>query len=357
MRVYFDKENIVSYIRLMATESQSEERRFGFKRLMKRELDLYFNCKKEELLDDRVFRPWITTMADGRSNGIVWLEERFPKRPLSVDTVKNFSKEELMAIYLLQDDMLSDLSGKGVLLMGSVGDELKVLSKLYINRTDNDFCNIYNVQSGKFSWAVLDESIFPCAEIILVDRYVFTVKCRNEDEEDYKEKKSKIFELNLFPILRWACLRNKTSRMNIIVFTQVDMRGGKGKGEKDKDEGKEMGGNVNLIKESLLKIGCVANVTIVLCSWKRYEHDRFLITNYLRLKSGDSFKYFGFDEGGKVKLQTHGAELDVACLASRSVYKNTMSVLQRGQDIINELPRGKSNCIIGDKISRVFSFE
>ena len=302
-------------------------------------------------MDDRVFRPWITTMADGRSNGIVWLEERFPKRPLSVDTVKNFSKEELMAIYLLQDDMLSDLSGKGVLLMGSVGDELKVLSKLYINRTDNDFCNIYNVQSGKFSWAVLDESIFPCAEIILVDRYVFTVKCRNEDEEDYKEKKSKIFELNLFPILRWACLRNKTSRMNIIVFTQVDMR------VKGKDVEKETESNVDLIKKNVLGFRCAVNVTIILCPKNQYEHDRFLITNYLRLKSGDSFKYFGLDEEGKMKLQTHGAELDVACLASRSVYKNTMSVLQRGQDIINGLQRCKSNCIIGDKISRVFSFK
>ena len=352
MRVYFDKENIVSYIRLMATESQSEERRFGFKRLMKRELDLYFNCKKEELLDDRVFRPWITTMADGRSNDIVWLEERFPKRPLSVDMVKNFSKEELMAIYLLKDDMLSDLSDKGVLLMGAVGDELKVLSKLYINRTDNDFCNIYNVQSGQFSWAVLNESIFPCAEIVLIDRYVFTVKCGKEKKKgECEAKKSKIFELNLFPILRWACLRNKTSRMNIIVFTQVDMR------VKGKDVEKETESNVDLIKKNVLGFRCAVNVTIILCPKNQYEHDRFLITNYLRLKSGDSFKYFGLDEEGKMKLQTHGAELDVACLASRSVYKNTMSVLQRGQDIINGLQRCKSNCIIGDKISRVFSFK
>lgn len=95
------------------------------------------------------------------------------------------------------------------------------------------------------------------------------------------------------------------------------------------------------------------NVTFVLWRHKREirsifdEHDRTLFTNYLRLKSGDSFNYFS-SSGSKI---TNGREMDILSLASRNFYNLYKDLLQDINTYVQDCKVNKPSMIHGDKKS------
>ena len=93
------------------------------------------------------------------------------------------------------------------------------------------------------------------------------------------------------------------------------------------------------------KLGKSPNVTFI----KTYrEHDRSIITNYLRI-TGNTFTYWN-ETGHKI---TNGKEIFIRSLACRTFYNNSYEVINDIQNIIDEHPENT----IGDKVSNYLNFK
>jgi hypothetical protein len=76
------------------------------------------------------------------------------------------------------------------------------------------------------------------------------------------------------------------------------------------------------------------------------EHDRTVITNYLRI-TGNTFNYWN---ERKQKINK-GKEITIKSLAKKEIYDNALKAYEDVQTIINESPE-----IAGDKISNFLQF-
>ena len=87
------------------------------------------------------------------------------------------------------------------------------------------------------------------------------------------------------------------------------------------------------VKEKLkeLKVNC--NLSVVMAPQAIKEHDRGIFTNYLRIKSGDSFIYF--DKNGKYK--TKGTDIDFHSLTSADKFNASEAALKNLAHILSEI--------------------
>jgi hypothetical protein len=77
------------------------------------------------------------------------------------------------------------------------------------------------------------------------------------------------------------------------------------------------------------------NACVVFTQSKLKEHDRHLIINNLRIKSGDSFKYF--DSKGNVI--TNGTEIDLYPLVQKENLENTQILIEKAKQILESVPK------------------
>ena len=85
----------------------------------------------------------------------------------------------------------------------------------------------------------------------------------------------------------------------------------------------------NDLKNKLIQCGINCNLCIILAPTQLKEHDRTILTNYLRIKSGDSFNYFN-SNGDYI---TKGTEI-VAIIMIRIVVKSKGTPLTLYNNII-----------------------
>ena len=167
MTVYFDKENIRSLLK----NSNAEERFQEVIRLIKKQLRLRLNFDLEnindEVLEDALLSEFTEGMPD--TNKPIFSDIKVPLRPLptSFDDIDN--KE---GIYLLDEDVDRLKRGFGVLI-GGVGEEIDVLSSLFMRKD-------YNLQSNRGinendfkNWGCLEEHILPFTDILIIDKFIF----------------------------------------------------------------------------------------------------------------------------------------------------------------------------------------
>lgn len=133
-----------------------------------------------------------------------------------------------------------------------------------------------------------------------------------------------------------ALANNVRNRIDVVIYTMHEALHNFGKEKATK-----------IIKQALESItGIKPNVTFV-CSndSKKIPHDRFVITNYRLLRSGDSFIYFN-TKGERI---TNGGSLDVDSLANHETYIFVESLLEKLQDTYRQV----NECmIVGDKKSK-----
>ena len=110
----------------------------------------------------------------------------------------------------------------------------------------------------------------------------------------------------------------------------------------------------SIIKDTLEKTtGMKPNVTFVTSNDNdKIPHDRFIITNYRLIRSGDSFLYF--DTKGK-KI-TNGGALDIDSMANHETYTFVQSLLEKLQACYNDIARLNNDMIIGSKESKFIRF-
>lgn len=324
MDLYIDKENLRSFL-----NSRDKEEFCDCQRMLRRQLHIVFNMDKSDVISDPALSLWFLGNSEGRGNSEetdTFRSEKFPVRPIKSNSYNNWTRSNLLSTYLIDDFDISKLKNRGCVLLGDVGEEVDILAKLFCGR-DYEFHHLYDLKKNFLSWDQLtkDEQLLPCTDILISDRYLFAADQRT-------------VEHNLGNMLS-ALANNVRNRIDVVIFTKYDALSKFGEEHATK-----------IIKQALERsTGIKPNVTFV-CSNdnEKIPHDRFVITNYRLLRSGDSFNYFKSD-GARI---TNGGALDVDSLANHETYVFVEFLLEELQSKYNLIKRVNKDMIMGDKESK-----
>ena len=330
MDLYIDKENLKSFIHL-----RSEDDFDDCLRMIRRQLHVIYNMDKSVFRDDPEMTQWLLRMGEGRGASEetdTFNNDLFPLRPIKSNSYVEWDRKELSAVYLIDDLNTIKLKNKGCVLLGDIGEELRVLLKLFCGR-DYDYHHLYDLQKNFNSWEQLvdENQMLPCTDIIINDRYLFN--------DDFM-----LVEYNLYRMLK-AIVNNVKNKVNVVVYTQNDSIRNFG-----------IDKATSIIKSAIEKTTSMKpNITYVTSGAKptKIPHDRFVITNYRLIRSGDSFIYFN-TKGEKI---TKGGSLDIDSLAKYETYVFVNSLLESLQSIYNDLYRLNKDLIIGSRVSNFIKFK
>lgn len=329
MDIYIDKENLRSLL-----NSRDKEYFSDCLRMLQRQLHIVYNMKESEFKEDPTLDEcWRRDLVTGRGNTEetdTFLADKFPIRPIKSNSYNEWTRNRLLSAYLIDDFDVSKLKNKGCVLLGDVGEELDILTKLFCGH-DYEYHHLYDLKKNFLSWDQLtnDNQLLPCTDIVISDRYLF-----NNQQE--------VVRYNLSRMLT-ALANNVKSRIDVVVYTlyDKDRKGLIGFGEKNASK---------IIKDTLYAVtGIKPNVTFV-CSNVNTNilHDRFVITNYRLLRSGDSFIYFNT----KGEIISNGTSLDVDSIANHETYTFVESLLEYLQDTYNDIKKRNDSMILGDRKSK-----
>lgn len=318
MEIYFDRENLLSFIK-----SVHDDRFNDCNRMLKRQKNkITINCLKEKLMESPEAGNWIRTMTDGLQSSIVFTDSLFPERPIKSNSYISFRMNHFSALYLIDDIDSNKIIQRGCILLDNVGKEVESLSTLYYD----DYQFTKNIEVKELNnWGFLRQYAMPLTDIIIVDQF-----CLSSPE---------LIESNLVQLLKELSSKVKETKINIVVFTAK--------------ESYYSNDAISQIKRELKKsIGCAPNVTIVLSSKQNLkEHDRSIVTNYQALDSGDTYNYFN----SKNDLITKGRYLHIKSKANFDNEKSSTSLLTDMQALINSI--NNEDLLIGDKQSNFLSFK
>lgn len=330
MELYIDINNLKSFIKSKDSDDFDD-----CKRMLRRQLHVVYNFDKEMLKSEPILQQFVTMISEGRglseeSDKFLPSTAIFPERPIKANSYSNWNWRELSSVYLIDDVDSRKLKNKGCVLLGETGEELSILMKLFCGM-DYDFHHLYDLQKNFNSWEQLtaDNQTLPCTDIIINDRYLFA--------NTYD-----LVECNLRPLLS-VLTDNVKNRINVVVFTKNKTLLEFGKDKADA-----------IFKNTLFKVtGMKPNVTFVTSNDNdKIPHDRFIITNYRLIRSGDSFLYF--DTKGK-KI-TNGGALDIDSMANHETYTFVQSLLEKLQASYDDIKRLNNDMIIGSKESKFIHF-
>lgn len=276
MRVYFDRANLLSFFACKEKDIDFFE---DCLRMLRSQCDMIFNFPKSLLLQDKDLQEAFTQFNDGckgHSFHHKFFESPFPSRPLNPNVHKQMvSREDLTAIYLIDDEKSDMVKHKGCILIGNKGEEIEILSKLYFEHFQ--FTKAFTPEHDMPNWNILEPVALPCTDIIITDKFLFS--------------SPELLDYNLHSYLSVLVGKYEHKKMNIIIFTcfKQKIKGADGKII-------EWSPDWNTIKSNLKSkikkdLHATPNVTIVALQ-SIDEHDRTIFTNYNNSASGDSLTYY-----------------------------------------------------------------
>ena len=294
-----------------------------------------YNFDKEALRNEPELRQFVSIISEGRglseeSDRFLSSAKMFPERPIKANSYSKWNWRELSSVYLIDDADSRKLKEKGCVLLGDKGEEISILKRLFCGM-DYDFHHLYDLQKNFNSWEQLtaDNQTLPCTDIIINDRYLFA--------NTYD-----LVECNLRPMLAVLAGMVK-NRISLVVFTKNNSLL-----EFGVDKAK------SIMQNTLQKVTEMKpNITFVTSNDNdKIPHDRFIITNYRLIRSGDSFLYF--DTKGK-KI-TKGGSLDIDSMANHETYTFMQSLLEKLQVSYDSIQRLNKDMVIGCKESKFIRF-
>jgi len=325
MDIYIDKANLVSLIK-----SRENPLFDDCSKLLKKQLNIFFNFSKNELKGNDLIRTWITTFTSGMgNNNSIEFDYLIPNRPLKSTTSNELCKKGLSSIYLLDDPDIDKLKNAGTVLIGKLGEEIETLNNLFLFQNDYLFEKKWKIGSQKFqAWLDLKEFSLPVTDIIIIDPYVVS------DES--------LCLSNLRELLKSLAFKSK-SKINVVIYTN----------------------KANCIDYSIISpivrnaIRSVTDVSpkFTLITYQdqrgissRSEHDRTVLMNYFRIYSGDTLNYFD----GHGKTISKGREIIYSSLAKEENFNLSRELLKDLQQNIDFFK--KNSGIEGDKKSNYLDF-
>jgi hypothetical protein len=327
MDIYIDKANLVSFIK-----NKGNPLFLDCNKLLKKQLNVYFNFPKEELKGSQLLLLWITTLSQGvNPDTVIEFDYKEPKRPLKSNSSNEFCENKLSSVYLLEDTETTKFKNSGCVLVGEVGEEIEILNKLFINQNDYLFERKLRINGAGFkSWTDLEDYSLPLTDIIIVDPYIAS--------------DSSLFSSNLEMLLKTIAIRSN-SKVNVVIYTNIDQC-------LPYDQ-------ISPVVRKAVKEVTNVGPKFTLVTYRdqrgqdtRAEHDRTVLTNYYRIYSGDTFNYF--DSTGKVI--TKGRELSFSSLANYNNFNLSRELIQDLQKNIDFF-KANDTGIEGDKISNFINFD
>ena len=317
MELYIDKENLFSLLKTRKTNTSLYD---DCIRMMRRNLDVRFNFQPSQLSpDDReIFDAFFEDLNYSGSQK-TFLNSPFPERPLKSNCYNFFTMGQLSSIYLLNDPKTNCVAQKDCILIGTLGQEAETLSQLFFD--DYQYSEGIPVEDFNGSWKHLSNWVRPATDIIFIDRFIL---------DDVS-----LYESNLYSLLECLTEKNSEMKMNIVIIISNDKTGSMPP-EKIKSEIER--------KISAKNRRFSVNVTIVPLSYDLREHDRTIVTNYIRYHSGDSFNYFNSRHG----VETKGRDFNISSLASIQNHNLVKNLLRDIQQKIDEQKKRNPNFFIGN---------
>jgi len=323
MNLYIDKANLESLV-----SSQNRLLLNDIFKLIFNQFNAYYNFSKNEILGNSALSSYFQMSSSGVgsaqtsfSNG-----ELFPERPLKSTSANKFTPEQLTSVILVDDPDIDKLKNAGSIFVGEVGEEMEILSKIFLNLDDYLFDRELRIGGPEFStWDDITPFATPLTDIIVIDPYIF----KNSESEQ------ETIDVNLIKWLACLCEKSRVKVKITIVYnsTHVDY---------DLNEVREK--IISALEEKLEKKPYVTFIS----TFK--EHDRTIITNYIRIK-GNTFNYWNIS-GKKI---TKGKEITIQSLGRREYLNNARMAINDVQQILDTEYGGGS--IIGDKKSNFLNFK
>lgn len=317
MTAYFDIENLESYLAQPKNEAFDDSLK-----MIKKQLDLSFNFSKEEFKKSEALLQFIKTLSEGIGNKkINYIPEKFPTRSLKSNSHNNFTVEELLSVYFINDDSLDKLKNKEDLLIADVGEEMAIFKMLFLHNEDYKFDKKLRIGSQFQSWVDFGNYYCPYMDLIIVDNYILS--------------DISLFETNLKGLIENTLKEGLRKKINIIIFLKADQ---------ENVTFSDLKSKLKSLVEA--KYTDSPNITVV----KHYaEHDRTILKNFVRVYSGDTFNYF-LSNGQKT---TKGKEIHFVSIADKENYHLYLEMLADLQKIIDN---SQTNNIIGDRKSKFLNF-
>jgi hypothetical protein len=335
MIVYFDKAN---YIKYLQSYSNSDDG-IDTLRMIKKQLNVHLNFKVDEF-DDYEFilhEEFETGIAQNfkLTQGIDLIN-----RPLKKDSFPTKN-----GIYLLNHEDVSKIKMLHSVLIGSVNEEVSTLLSLVI---DEDYSFHLEKIIGKDITPInhLDILNLPFSTLVVVDRYMF--------KGPEIGGNLGLYEYNLDKILKKIFL-NKQGHSRLIFVYQVKIN------VPTTNVLYDIGPDLEKLTQKIKKViskNCPSPEIFLIGVPDGYiddEHDRYIISDYLRVKSGDSFVYFTSTN----TVKTDSKAVDFYSLANKQYYVGTKVIVSKLSEIVektlNQYPQF-SKVPIGTESNMVINF-
>lgn len=333
MRAYIDKSNLISLF-----QSYNENLYEECIKLLKSQFDLFFTFDKVEIESNEILQSIFLELMDGvKKTNEIKSGIKFPERPLKNNFHNTLScREDLTAIYLLNEEKLDDIKNKGYLLIGAVGQEIQTISKLIFE--DYQFVKNLTPKSDMKNWDIVGNQNLPCTDIIITDRYVFY--------------DSYLLDNNLHYLLKTIGGNYHKKKLNIVIFTSYEQEYIDSFGKKQRfiPDWESLKKGVKTYLKNIYD--ATSNVTLITLR-RDIEHDRIIFTNYNNHHSGDSLNYFD----SKWNYITNGRHYTIFSHAYKDHLNSAYCFIEDMQEIINRLIRvNNKTAFVGDRKSNFLKF-
>jgi len=312
MIAYFDKANYIQYLKTVDDVNEGPDTL----RMLKKQLSVHLNFKTEDL--DEYEQILLEEFQSGVSTHFKFTfgDDKIV-RPIKKDNLPSKN-----GIYLLDDESVSFLKKQCIVVAGGVGEEIGALNTLIIN-IDYSFHAEKVIGKDITNTNHLNILGLPFSTLVVVDRYIF--------KGPEVGGNLGLYQYNLDIILKNAFI-NKQGHSRLIFIFQVNTK--VPNTNPNYDEGPDFEKLAAKIKKvthkhcpapELYFIGVPSGVI-------DDEHDRYIISNYLRIKSGDSLIYF--DSSGVIT--TKSKTVDFYSLGNKNYRDVNDIILNKISQIIEE---------------------
>lgn len=327
MILFINRQNIESYVQSYEANTDKYNR---CNTMLKRHFDIHVDCSDEELASSAECMTWLTSLLDGRGSSCTFsngLPDDMPiTRPIDSNTFPDATTSNAHSAVYLLDENVDSLIDRGNYLVGGLGDELKVLSRLLIGDVDDQYtCSLpLRRYFSTGNWSALDNTALPCSDIIISDAYILS--------------NATLYSNNLYAFIRKLTKDLFTSRVNIVIFClkETDYHG---------VMHSPNWSNVRRdIKQLLSNDDIDATITFVAPDSERVfqEHDRTVFTNYIYYAPGACLNFFS----STGNLTSNGRHFVVKSIAKTSYKDEARDFLDDMQKLIADIESGARSGII-----------
>lgn len=312
MDLVIDQANIHSFL-----SSSESEKRDECTRLIKNGINVIFNFDKSDVNvsseDGQKLLMWLRLFTQGLKTHAPQWGKRVDTASIKTNFPTTLSAKGKRDIYLLNNkEVIEKIKDKGAILIGSLGDEIALLSSLILENTEVPAISIQ-------SWSDYIPDI-PVTDIIICDNHYF--------------KNKYVFEANEHELVKALCKMPNQSPVNCIIISK------KGEVDRELDITSELQKLKKIIKEIT---GSTKSTVTFMLTYR--THDRNTVTNYFRLKCGSCYhlKDNNLKPDVTAEIKTH---------ANITNGEISNYLLSQYQQIIDN----NKNDIVGDKKSNFLIF-